>query len=99
MKPTSAFETFESDPTPSNAVALAVADHRAGKLIDWPFVDALNKAKDQLDANHKLIEMLRRFSVVDEYANREIVAGNGGAARQLLMDYRKDVAALLREVA
>lgn len=42
--------------SPSEAVALAVADHRAGQLTDWPFIDALHKAEVRLET---AIEMLR----------------------------------------
>jgi len=45
--------------TPSEAVALAIADHRAGKLVDWPFVDALRKAEDRANAYPNLVEALR----------------------------------------
>lgn len=45
-----ALETFLNDPTPRNAVLLAIEDHKAQKIIDWAFVTALNRAADILEA-------------------------------------------------
>jgi len=55
-------------------------------------------SKDQLAERQKLVDMLTRFAQVDGRANAEILSGNGGAARHLLMEYRKEIAALLREI-
>jgi len=40
---------FERDPTPANAVRLAIADHKAGSVVDWAFVKALGDAVEILE--------------------------------------------------
>lgn len=57
-KPT-AFDQFKASPSPATAVALAIEDHRAGKLTDWPFVDELRKAEAQVAAYSKLVAAAR----------------------------------------
>lgn len=44
----SPFDAFFVNPTPENAVRLAIADHQAGGLVDFDFVDQLNRAADIL---------------------------------------------------
>lgn len=56
----STIAVFHADPTPENAVALAIADHRAGPLTDWPFVEALQKAEAKLRAYRKVVDALKK---------------------------------------
>lgn len=67
----SALRVFESDPSPANAVSLAIADHLAGKLPDWPFVDQLRKAEEQLRAYPKLIAVLRSIAKLSLLADKK----------------------------
>jgi hypothetical protein len=58
MKP-DPFDAFQALPSPANAVRLAIADHKLAQLNpDWPFVDALNKAADQLDERAEMLAAL-----------------------------------------
>lgn len=41
----SAFDAFAFNPSPANAVRLAIEDHKAG-MIDGPFLDAINRARN-----------------------------------------------------
>ena len=50
---------FDAAPNPQNAVALARADHRAGQMTDWKFMDALSKAEERCVAYPRLVEALR----------------------------------------
>lgn len=61
-----ALDIFTDSPTPSNAVALAIADHRAtcGGLTDWPFVDALRLAEKRCYAYPKLIVHMKELSIM-----------------------------------
>lgn len=66
---TNPFDAFQAVPSPANAVRLAVSDHKQASLIDWPFVDALNKAADQLNQHAQLVNMLTRLTEKTERAN------------------------------
>lgn len=54
--------------------------------------------RDEDDKLARAKQMLALFASVDERANSEILAGNGGGARQLLQAYRSDVANLLKQL-
>lgn len=54
------FQEFQKNPAPETAIALAIADHRAGRLTDWPFVDQLRKAEERVSAYPKLVEALKK---------------------------------------
>lgn len=71
--------------SPSEAVALAIADHRAGSMTDWPFVDALNKAKDRLDAYPRLVEAIRS-ALRSQNENGHIGAGTHDDMENLLRE-------------
>lgn len=58
----SAVTDFHTDPTPEKAVALAIADHRAGPLTDWPYIDALRKAEEKLGKYRKAVTALKHLS-------------------------------------
>jgi len=45
-----AFDAFYKNPSPLTAVRLAIEDHKAGDVVDWDFVTALNRAADILEA-------------------------------------------------
>lgn len=55
------FDAFYANKTPANAVALAIADHRAhnGGRGSFEFTDALSKAETQLRAHDDLVAALR----------------------------------------
>lgn len=62
MKPAANMLTvFNENPSPATALALAIADHTAGPLIDWPFVQQLRKAEEQVAAHPKLVAALLRL--------------------------------------
>lgn len=53
------FGVFQADPTPANAVQLAIDDHCYGAVQDWPFVDQLRKAKERAEAYPALVAALK----------------------------------------
>ena len=56
-----AADAFYAAPSPSLAVALAIADHKAlNKFPMWEYVEQLQKAQDRSDAYPLLVEALRR---------------------------------------
>lgn len=90
---------FTETPNPQNAVALAIADHRAGPITDWTFVDQLRKAEERLAAYPKLVAAIKeivdardlvRTSVQHFHKNRAEVRRDTDAAAA--------VRALLREL-
>ena len=52
---------FRDSPSPVNAVRLAMDDHRAGPLTDWPYIDELRKAETICLAYPQLVEDRRRL--------------------------------------
>ena len=56
-----ALQLFDATPSPQNAVSLARADHRAGPITDWEFMDALSKAEQRCIAYPRLIEALKNL--------------------------------------
>jgi len=61
------FGVFQADPTPANAVQLAIDDHCFGAVQDWPFVDQLRKAKERAEAYPALVAALK--AMCQEYGN------------------------------
>ena len=53
------FTIFYRMPTPTNAINLAIADHKAGKAESREFIAALDKAKHLLEAMPDLMGALR----------------------------------------
>lgn len=74
----SAFDDFQKNPSPLNAVALAIEDQCSQVITDWVHVDELNKAKKLVEAAPDLLQALS--AVVDRYAPTAS-SGNDDIAR------------------
>jgi hypothetical protein len=62
MTITNACDAFYTAPSPSGAVALAIADHKAAnKHPIWEYVTELQKAQDRTEAYPRLVAALRRY--------------------------------------
>jgi len=48
----SAFDTYYADPTPINALKLAISDLRAQRSPEWDYIQNLDTALTILEANH-----------------------------------------------
>lgn len=68
---TNVCDAFYADKTPANAVALAIADHRAnnGGRGSFEFTDALTKAEKQLRAHDDLVAALRDMTRIARAAS------------------------------
>jgi hypothetical protein len=60
-KHTDAFNAWKNQQSPANAVALAAEDHKHGAMVDWPFVDALNKASAMAQSHEALVAALEKW--------------------------------------
>lgn len=63
------YGAFQADPTPANAVQLAIDDHCYGAMQDWPFVEQLRKAKELAEAYPALVAALKE---VRTYAQKQL---------------------------
>lgn len=70
----SAFDIFYENQSPANALKLAIEDAKAGKLKDWPFIDALNKALAIVEAQDNAMSA----AAPDMLAALEKLAGHCG---------------------
>jgi hypothetical protein len=62
MTTTNPCDAFYAAPSPSGAVALAIADHKAAnKHPMWEYVTELQKAQDRTEAYPRLVAALRRY--------------------------------------
>ena len=77
------FDAFQREPSPLNGIRLAIDDHTASRLIDWPFVDALRKADKIVSAHDGLVQALEKL-----IADVEDVAGGTYLNYRLLLSER-----------
>ncbi len=81
------------------AIRLAIEDHKAGKLIDWPFVDSLNAAIPDLYAKAALLAECRRLQARDKALSdqlRDVTLFIRQACEQKILD-RAECKPLLKQ--